>query len=510
MAKECKRKKYPVLRYLSWLVIIGILLAGVSLARYTGATSGSVSAPLSRFLYSYRIADASSLTFSNMDFWLEVEGREPSATNTARSVRFDLCNYVEEGGTRRISDVALRSTLRFYAPAEFAGNLAIQLAEATDVSGVYTAITPQYLLSDLIYRVNEVQQADGSVVYETVKDESGAPVFAEGARTVSTALSENYNDFTDGAADDLEQTLTVTGGFTGTQAEHEGVVTAVAQDAQGGERAKLTLTAKVQDARYSVGFTRTVETTEGNVAPILYLDCEAQIPFYTIDIDLPEFYFEAAQPQSKTFVLFITSVNRIQNKDYSSVWGTVGDIGGASSWESLLEAPAAGQSAYTFNGAKVLGYHFNAMLPVYGQGSTVPSGETTVRITKTYDYEKGGAQLLFEHVAPISEVQGSAAIVHDIRDFYSAPDLSAAYTPDLSAVENVNGQNGAALYGLCEREGKSGYISFAGIADDPRLERYGGAADHYVFSEVLSKEYATVLNVLFAQASVNPAAGGGA
>ena len=204
MAKNAKLEKYPILRYLSYLVIVCILLTGVSLARYTSATSGDVSASLSRFIYSYSISDASSLIFSNTDYWLTVEGGETSATNTARSVRFDLRNHLKaaDGSADRVSDVALQSTLRFYAPAEFAGNLAMQILQADNRSGAYTAVTPQYVLGDLIYEVNEVNGK-----YEQTD------VFAENSRTIETGKSKDYSDRTDGLAGAafaaLEQELSV-------------------------------------------------------------------------------------------------------------------------------------------------------------------------------------------------------------------------------------------------------------------------------------------------------------
>ena len=154
MEKESKIKKYPILRYLSYLVIVSILLTGVSFARYTGASSGNVGATLSNFVCSYEISDASSLIFSNTDFWLELDGGKQSATNTARTVRFDIANYMQsEGRVDRISSVALQSTLRFYAPGDFIGKLAVQVLQADRSTGsdIYRAVTPQYVLGDLIY-----------------------------------------------------------------------------------------------------------------------------------------------------------------------------------------------------------------------------------------------------------------------------------------------------------------------------------------------------------------------
>lgn len=526
MAKNVKLEKYPILRYLSYLVIVCILLTGVSLARYTSATSGDVSASLSRFIYSYSISDASSLIFSNTDYWLTVEGGETSATNTARSVRFDLRNHLKaaDGSADRVSDVALQSTLRFYAPAEFAGNLAMQILQADNRSGAYTAVTPQYVLGDLIYEVNEVNGK-----YE----QTG--VFAENSRTIETGKSKDYSDRTDGLAGAaiaaLEQELSVSGGFREEgDSLHTGTITALAEDGT-----ELSLTSVVQPARYSVGFTRTEARGEGaevgggtsaggKMAPLLYLDCERETAFYTVDLTLPAMYFDAGVAQSKSFVLFLTAIDRVHNSDFTAIWGggesgaagTVG--GGANGWEDFLREPAAGTAPYTFNEARVLGYHFTRDLPVYNAGQShadASAGKTTVRITKTYDYANGGAVLAYDHVAPVSEIDGSASVVHSIASFYTDTNGTAA-SPAFTSVTGVNGwADGAysadsALFGRCENAGKSGYIWFGGLSDDPFYDTYdeqtaqGNAK--YELSDALSKGYSTTLNVLFAQASESPAA----
>lgn len=524
MAKNAKLEKYPILRYLSYLVIVCILLTGVSLARYTSATSGDVSASLSRFIYSYSISDASSLIFSNTDYWLTVEGGETSATNTARSVRFDLRNHLKaaDGSADRVSDVALQSTLRFYAPAEFAGNLAMQILQADNRSGAYTAVTPQYVLGDLIYEVNEVNGK-----YEQTD------VFAENSRTIETGKSKDYSDRTDGLAGAaiaaLEQELSVSGGFREEgDSLHTGTITALAEDGT-----ELSLTSVVQTARYSVGFRRTEARTSdgteigggsetGKMAPLLYLDCEKEMSFYTVDFTLPEMYFRAAEAESKTFVLCITLLGRSVNSDFSAVWGDTGTVGGgASAWEDLLAEPSAGTQPYTFNGAAVRGYHFTRDLPVWQEGAAAASGETTVRINKVYDYENGGATLSYDHVAPISEAAGSASVEHAIEAFYSAPSESAAAAAGFGSVTGVNGctvengilTEGTGLYGLCANEGKSGYIYFGGLSDDPFYdtfaEQFAAGRRKYALSEALSKGYSTVLTALFAQASESPAAEGG-
>ena len=504
MEKKKRTKKYPILRYLSYLVIVGILLTGVSLARYSGATSGGVSTPLSRFLCSYEISDASSLIFSNSDYWLDLGEEGLSATNTARTVRFTLRNYLadEEGGADRISDVALQSTLRFYAPAQFAGGLAVQVAEVEEDGG-YTVVTPQYVLRDLIYG------EDGS--------------FASGERTVNTALSEDYSDRTDGLSgtQSIEQQLTVTGGFTGTaDGSHTGSITAAAGDGTG-----IGIASAVRTASYSVGFVRTEvqgeevgSGTAGVMAPVLYIDCEKEMSFYTVDLTLPEALFSAGQAEEKEFVLFLTVTEQIDDTDFNSVWNTEGTDGaegtgsvggdGVTSWDGLLVEPEEGAAPYTLNGATVTGYHFTRDLPVYGlaDGVLTESGETTVRINKVYDYENGGATLFYEHVAPVSEAAGSASVDHPIESFYSYE--NGAFTETSAAFSSVAGVHG--LYGTCvnvgaDGESKSGYIFFDGLSDDPYYDTYAeqqaGGTRKYSLSLATSKGYSTVLSVLFAQAS---------
>ena len=522
MEKKKRTKKYPILRYLSYLVIVGILLTGVSLARYSGATSGGVSTPLSRFLCSYEISDASSLIFSNSDYWLDLGEEGLSATNTARTVRFTLRNYLadEEGGADRISDVALQSTLRFYAPAQFAGGLAVQVAEVEEDGG-YTVVTPQYVLRDLIYEVSV--GADG-------KYEAGGS-FASGERTVNTALSEDYSDRTDGLSGtgNIEQQLTVTGGFTGTaDGSHTGSITAAA-----GDGTSIGIASAVRTASYSVGFVRTEvqgeevgSGTAGVMAPVLYIDCEKEMSFYTVDLTLPEALFSAGQAEEKEFVLFLTVTEQIDDTDFNSVWNTDGTDGaegtgsvggdGVTSWDGLLVEPAAGAAPYTLNGATVTGYHFTRDLPVYGlaDGVLTESGETTVRINKVYDYENGGATLFYEHVAPVSEAAGSASVDHPIETFYSYE--NGAFTETSAAFSSVAGVHG--LYGTCvnvgaDGEPKSGYSFFDGLSDDPYYDTYAEqqakGTRKYSLSLATSKGYSTVLSVLFAQASESAPAGEG-
>ena len=177
-------KKIPIVRYLCYLLAISLLFSGISFARFSSFNSGDVTSPLSRFACSFEISDMSAATFSNVDYWLTIDG-EQTAMNTARSIRFTVRNNTrfENGQVDRISDVDLQSTLRLYAPAEFASNLALQIVEI-DKNGFYSVSSPQYVLSEFIYN------DDGT--------------FATFDRNVDTASFTDYDARTDGVPFDDE------------------------------------------------------------------------------------------------------------------------------------------------------------------------------------------------------------------------------------------------------------------------------------------------------------------
>ncbi len=462
-----KLKKLPVIRYLCYLLVVSILFTGVTFSRYTGTTSGNIDTSLSRFVCSYTIGDMSSTSFTNADYWLN-EG-SGVAMNTARTVRFTIQNYISENGTERVSDVDLQSTLRLYAPAEFAGNLAIQVARVTD-GGTY-AVTPQYVLKDIIY--------GGDGEFRT----SGV---------VKTADSDDYNDRTD--CDDEE--LTITSSFSGTQDEHAGTLTAYCANTGN----QLTITAAKEEAEYSVGFSRHDAEYESQFAPSLYLDLVKEVTFYTVDISLPSMLLEGNKAESRTYVLYLTILSSYKdNADFDAVWGENNDeYDYSNDYNDLLKAPTSKEDEKTFNGATVTGYHFERTAQLYAKdedGNWVSTGsDTTIRIKKEYDYENGGATLSYYHVAPLS--QNGASVAHQITNFYDENGTTAT----VSDIASVQG-----LYGECLECEESGYIYFAGITDDPFYSSYenqdAGGTHDYAIGEALSKGYSTKLNVLFIQAS---------
>ena len=155
MEKKKRTKKYPILRYLSYLVIVGILLTGVSLARYSGATSGGVSTPLSRFLCSYE--DLGRLFAHFFQFRLLAGSGRRGAERDEHGAHGALYAAQLPCGRRgrRGQDQRRRSAehAALLCARAVCGRLAVQVAEVGEDGG-YTVVTPQYVLRDFIYEVS--------------------------------------------------------------------------------------------------------------------------------------------------------------------------------------------------------------------------------------------------------------------------------------------------------------------------------------------------------------------
>ena len=471
---EKKTKKFPIVTYLCCLLAVSILFTGVTFSRYAGFTSGTTDVSLGRFACSYEIGDMSASTFSNAEYWLQLNGVATSM-NTARSVRFSIRNYTlqENGRPDRISDVDLQSTLRLYAPAEFLGNLAVQIAEV-DKEGNYITKTPQYVLEDFIY--------DGAGNFVVWKDGSGI---------LDTSKSKDYEARPDIYGNQVDEKLSMSGGFTGREENHTGTISAYCAETG----TSVSITSVMAEAQYSVGFYRGWVGDENKSAPQFYLDCRKEVPFYTLDISLPEMLLKAnGTAQSRTFVLFLSVLNLTENQDFKSTWTESG-------MAENLERLEKGERDVYFNGATVTGYHFDTKANLYDydltDGILVANGsQTTIRIQKTF--EEQGKRLSYHHVAPLSE--GATSIVHPIEDFYNSQGVSVNLADiDFSSVTEVH-----SLFGKCSNGGRSGYISFENITDSPYYATYSAPSQtvqDYIIRESLSKGYSTLLNVLFVQSS---------
>ena len=514
MNRKIKKKKIPILSYLCYLLVVSVLFTGVTFSRYSTATSGDLGANVSPFIASYRIDNLSSNTYTNANFWLENNTQQ----GVSRYVRFTVANHrpasEAEGAAELISDVDLSSKIRFYLPADFADNLAIQLLGEDG-----NAVMPQIVLGNLIYKITEEPikhthtegdtTIDLGTYYDYVLDGENKQFenYTTNPRTIETS---GFRDYASSYFSD-NTTLTMSGGLS----ESDGTVTGTVTAKWGGADSTtntLTITASMAKQTYSVGFRRVEgagdNKNENAIMPQLFLDLEKEMTFYTVELDIPTvMQLTGGTQQEHTFDLYLALTDNIQSGDLNFNWTTAHD--------SLLT------NGGSFNGATVTGYHFDYDAAIYKKvdGKWKESGTTQIRVQKTFARDKEPEKLTFHHVAPISET--TVSYVHPISDFYT---LENNIFDTATAPANIAAAQ--TLFGLCsqfqatrdQNEDPEYYISFAGVPDNPFYLDYAGqtaqtgegqaAPKQTTILMSLSKSFYTSLTVVFTQTSLPRPQGG--
>ena len=454
-----EKKKIPIIRYLSYLLVVSLLFTGVTFSRYSMTTSGDSSAPLSRFHCSYEVDEISATSIPNVNYWL----KNDSAASTARTLRYSISNF--KGDVT--SDVAVKAHLRVYLPAEMARHLALQIGTMNIAEGTVTSYTPEIVLDELIAE----------------REEDAAQGIAQ--TTLNTNIFENYYD--SGVHNAADEELSVSGSLA--ESASPRTISAVNQ---GGSGLSFTITASTKEAQYSLGFQR--GKNENDYAPQLFLDLVRETEFYTIDLYLPSMEFPAGQPLTKMYIVYLTLTKRLEGSDFDAHWsaGSVDAVLATTDaaresfpWSDnsvLIDSPPAAGEAYYYNGAKVLGYHFDQTTQFAAQATA--EGEspksTTVRIQCLYDDEGGyDNNIKLFHVAPITE-DSTENYVHPIE-----PDGQ-------SSIKFENGTfSGNFSTGTCDQNQK---IDLTNIFAHPFTE---GLSAY----QVLSKSYEVNFKALFVQAS---------
>lgn len=277
-----EKKKIPIIRYLSYLLVVSLLFTGVTFSRYSMTTSGDSSAPLSRFHCSYEVDEISATSIPNVNYWLN----NNSAASTARTLRYSISNF--KGDVT--SDVAVKAHLRVYLPAEMARHLALQIGTMNIAEGTVTSYTPEIVLDELIAK-READTANAETV-------------------IDTSSFKNYYD--SGVHNAADEELTVSGSL---ESASPRTISAVNQ---GGSGLSFTITASTKVAQYSLGFQR--GKNENDYAPQLFLDLVREMEFYTIDLYLPSMEFPAGQPLTKMYIVYLTLTKRLEGSDFDAYW----------------------------------------------------------------------------------------------------------------------------------------------------------------------------------------------
>ena len=454
-----EKKKIPIIRYLSYLLVVSLLFTGVTFSRYSMTTSGDSSAPLSRFHCSYEVDEISATSIPNVNYWL----KNNSAASTARTLRYSISNF--KGDVT--SDVAVKAHLRVYLPAEMARHLALQIGTMNIAEGTVTSYTPEIVLDELIAE----------------REEDAAQGIAQ--TTLNTNIFANYYD--SGVHNAADEELSVSGSLA--ESASPRTISAVNQ---GGSGLSFTITASTKEAQYSLGFQR--GKNENDYAPQLFLDLVRKTEFYTIDLYLPSMEFPAGQPLTKMYIVYLTLTERLEGSDFDAHWSGVEGVKAVLATDEagkvpvddnsvLIDFPPEADETYYYNGAKVLGYHFDQTTQFAAQATA--EGEspksTTVRIQCLYDDEGGGYDIKLFHVAPITE-DSTENYVHPIES-----DGESAIVFD----KKNNTFSGNFSTGTCDQNQK---IDLTNIVAHPFTEGLNAY-------QVLSKSYEVNFKALFVQAS---------
>ena len=477
-------KQYPIVRYLCLLLVVALLFAGVTFSRYQSRFTSENSVGVAEFDASYTIDSVNTTSFGNTHFWQLYNGFwMDQGSGTASTVRITMYNN---------SAIDLRPTIRMEGPAEFWENIALQITPTTGTGSNIAAdtenpLTTQLVIADLVKERTEATQ-DNEHVFEYDKYRQ----WSEG-ETFNTSTSDNFGQLGSG-----ESTLAMTGGITESDdGTVSGSVTATRQSTTVGKVPEtrpennwnMTITASMKNVDFSLGFTR----QQGSSAlPALYLDCTANVPYYTIEIDIPmELKAKSGDdPASATYVMYLNWTNAIQAKalgiEFPTGNSTASDTGfdvDGNFWNNLIENAQPTTIKTSETSFTVLGYHFNYTdVPYSTSAGGDIAGDTTVRLTRNF-----ANGISYQHIARLNE--NDAVFPHDIapeNGYYRCSGDNPAYFAT-DTIRNLN-------------------TDF--LPETLKTMQGGSGNDNtYDYVGVSEKGYTTRISVTFVQASVLPATG---
>ena len=381
MQKQFYRRPYPLVRYLSLLLAVALLFAGVTFARYVTDSGIGTGVGIAAFDATYSIDGVNSTTFGNQDYYIEANGSYVPLGTTALSVQMTLQNN---------GDTDVASTVTMRGPAEYWDNLAVQIASSDPSGDAGSSLTPQFVLRDLLY----AREGSGNTaVYGAYKAWNGEQIDTE-------AYFLDYGE----RADTEERTLTMRGSLAEGPARE---VIAAWTDGEG-ETNTLRITAREEKQRYDVGFAR---KDGSDILPPVYVECEKEMTVYTLEFTLPALGLAkktAQGAQEKSLVLFLNWTKEIVNTSVSAdqeFWNV--DMPAKQKFSFENQAVVGGDVESTGEKITVLGYHYDVTgVPVVDTSGGATGETTTVRVRHIF-----GEEITYQHVASLNDRDGNYA--HD-------------------------------------------------------------------------------------------------
>lgn len=391
-------------RYISLLLIVAVLFSGVTFARYASMSEGSLTTGIARFDPSFTVDGVNSFTFGNSNYWQNYnEQWLEQGKGSARTVRISLHNDGEID--------AMPAVIHMEGPAEFWENVALQMTKANTDGSAGDPYTTQLVIADLLRERGGGDTENG----ETHNFTYGAYIDWDSAetKTFSTSTSDNFDQRGSG-----EEVLAMSGGIVKT--DEEGNETSTPTVTASCEKYTLRITASTKKEEYSVGFQRRDEAAN-EALPALYLDCRKEVLYYSVDLILPDDAtqnpfddatqnpFVVAPNGTDEFILFFTWTNSVSGGDFNlgitrsgTKNGTVGNGQSVAGFTWTQLSTFSGDTPLQFNGATVVGYHFNHLgVPCTLENGTAST--TTVRINKRFNEDP---DVTYSHVATLKEDEG--------------------------------------------------------------------------------------------------------
>ncbi len=374
MQKQFYRRPYPLVRYLSLLLAVALLFAGVTFARYVTDSGIGTGVGIAAFDATYSIDGVNSTTFGNQDYYIEANGSYVPLGTTALSVQMTLQNN---------GDTDVASTVTMRGPAEYWDNLAVQIASSDPSGDAGSSLTPQFVLRDLLY----AREGSGNTaVYGAYKAWNGEQIDTE----------EYFLDYGE-RADTEERTLTMRGSLAEGAARE---VIAAWTDGEG-ETNTLRITAREEKQRYDVGFAR---KDGSDILPPVYVECEKEMTVYTLEFTLPA--LDVAKKTEQSLVLFLNWTKEIVNTSVSAdqeFWNV--DMPAKQKFSFENQAVVGGDVVSTEEKITVLGYHYDVTgVPVVDTSGGATGETTTVRVRHIF-----GEEITYQHVASLNDRDGNYA-----------------------------------------------------------------------------------------------------
>lgn len=150
MPQKKNKLKHPSFRILCFMLVLNLMLAGVTFARYSSTKDPDPTLGVAPFTCSIDIgtSDGAGFIFNNANY--EHEGL---IMNSPQLTDFSIKNYRTENAVTTVAGVNISYSIVFYVPKLFARSAAVQITKSA-LDGTASAVTPLYVLNDFITKAS--------------------------------------------------------------------------------------------------------------------------------------------------------------------------------------------------------------------------------------------------------------------------------------------------------------------------------------------------------------------